>query len=74
VHSNKLDPSPFALLPIHPVHAKYTKDAAMRATCLAWADKQLAYMLGLKGSDRWAGIHACFFLRYGGVLVWGIRT
>ncbi|KAI3430666.1 hypothetical protein D9Q98_005258 [Chlorella vulgaris] len=34
------------------VHAKYTKDAATRATCLAWADKQLAYMLGLKGSDR----------------------
>jgi hypothetical protein len=37
------------------LHAKYTKDAAAKASCLAWAQTQVDYMLGLKGSDRWVG-------------------
>ena len=34
------------------VHAKHAADADTRAACLGWAQKQLDYMLGLKGSDR----------------------
>ena len=37
------------------LHAKYTNDAAVKASCLAWAQTQIDYMLGLKGSDRWVG-------------------
>ena len=35
------------------LHASYTKDAAAKASCLAWAQTQIDYMLGLRGSDRW---------------------
>ena len=34
------------------LHAKYTGNATVRASCLDWAEGQLQYMLGLKGSTR----------------------
>ncbi|PSC71377.1 Endoglucanase A [Micractinium conductrix] len=34
------------------LHAKHTADAGKRTACLAWARKQIDYMLGLAGSDR----------------------
>ncbi len=37
------------------VHAKYTTDAAVRASCLSFVKKQMDYALGLAGSDRWVG-------------------
>jgi hypothetical protein len=43
------------------IHAKHTAAADVRANCLAWVQKQIDYMLGLRGSDRWAraaGTHA----------------
>jgi hypothetical protein len=43
------------------LHAKYTSDSATRAACLAFAQKQTDYMLGLKGSTRWA-VEGSFFL------------
>ncbi|KAL4443449.1 hypothetical protein ABPG75_011186 [Micractinium tetrahymenae] len=34
------------------LHAKSTGNATMRAACLDWAEGQIQYMLGLKGSTR----------------------
>ncbi len=36
------------------LHAK-SANASEAAGCLQWARRQVDYMLGLAGSDRWAG-------------------
>ena len=50
--------------------AKHTNDSAVRSASLSWAQTQVDYMLGLKGSARWAHFKPSLMVQAHSCIAW----